>query len=144
MSVSGDDKQEKEHRSSFNALHARPTVWKLGGLAFLQIMLVNRIVVDLWQGCRRNVKIERFISLHLIGTLIIASPPQSRSHVQTEACGAERPFRSGKEHAAEEADEGARGRLRLQRVAYVCGGPCLTGVLSQEEVGRLARRRELC
>lgn len=85
-------------------------------------MLVNRIVVDLWQGCRRNVKIERFISLHLIGTLIIASPPQSRSHVQTEACGAERPFRSGKEHAAEEADEGARGRLRLQRVAYVCGG----------------------
>lgn len=47
------------------------------------------------------------------------SAPQRRSHVQTEASGAERPFRSGKEHAAEEADEGARGRLRLQRVAYV-------------------------
>lgn len=72
------------------------------------------------------------------------SAPQRRSHVQTEASGAERPFRSGKEHAAEEADEGARGRLRLQRVAYVCGRPCLTGVLSQGEVGRRARHRELC
>lgn len=43
-----------------------------------------------------------------------------QSNVRTEACGAERPLRSGEEHSDEEADEGTRGHLWIQRVTYVC------------------------
>lgn len=96
-------------------------------------MLLNRIVADLGQ---TNVKIERFIfwtplTFHHIWLSESQSPPQNRNHVQTEARGAERPLRSREEHAAEEADEGAPGRLRLQRVPYVGGPPVLA--LSEEQ-----------
>lgn len=54
---------------------------------------------------------------------LLISPSACQNHVQTEACGAERPFWSWEEHPAEEAHEGTRGRLRIQCVTYVHDGP---------------------
>lgn len=61
----------------------------------------------------------------MFGTNLISHGPRlsvrlSQNNVRTEACGAERPLRSREEHPAEEADEGTRGRLWIQRVTYVC------------------------
>lgn len=63
--------------------------------------------------------------------LIMWCPLCSQNHVRTEACGAERPLRSRKEHSAEEADEGTWGRLWIQRVTYVWGGSCTGAAVSQ-------------
>lgn len=43
----------------------------------------------------------------------------SQNHVRTQARGAERPLRGREEHPAQEADEGARGSLWIQRLTYV-------------------------
>ena len=61
----------------------------------------------------RSVVVVVVVSLYLSISLSLSHTP---SYGWTEACGAERAVGGGQEHAAQEAHQGVRRRLRLQRL----------------------------